>query len=142
MGRDWFKKNEKTVIFGVALVLVSALSFELGILQDQRGKDSVLVIEKPIQSIAQARENTIALGQGTVAGVEAENVERGAQNAEQKTGMGTQSISQCVFVGSKNSTKYHSPSCSYAKKIKPENTVCFKSKEEAEGRGYVAGCIK
>lgn len=51
---------------------------------------------------------------------------------------------QCAFVGSKNSNKYHLPSCRYAANIKPENKVCFSSKEDAETRGYVGGgcCIK
>ena len=49
---------------------------------------------------------------------------------------------KCAFVGSKNSNKYHLPSCAFAKRIKPENLVCFTSKEEAEKRGYVAGCLK
>ncbi|MEM2605418.1 MAG: thermonuclease family protein [Candidatus Pacearchaeota archaeon] len=37
-----------------------------------------------------------------------------------------------VFVASKNSKKYHRCNCEWAKKIKPENLLCFKSKEEAE----------
>jgi len=40
------------------------------------------------------------------------------------------------FVGSKNSDKYHDCDCSLAKKIKQENLVCFKSKEDAEAKGY------
>jgi len=43
---------------------------------------------------------------------------------------------ECMYVGSKNSDKYHYPSCTWAKKIKPENLVCFKSKKEAEDKGY------
>ena len=31
----------------------------------------------------------------------------------------------CLYVGSKNSDKYHTPSCKYAKKIKAENLVCY-----------------
>ena len=42
----------------------------------------------------------------------------------------------CKYVGSKNSDKYHKPSCVWAKRIKPENLVCFSSKEEAEDKGY------
>lgn len=40
------------------------------------------------------------------------------------------------FVGSKNSDKYHYCHCSYAKRIKPENLVCFFSEEEAIEKGY------
>lgn len=40
------------------------------------------------------------------------------------------------YVGSKNSDKYHLPSCRWAKRIKSENQVWFSSKEEAESKGY------
>ena len=50
--------------------------------------------------------------------------------------------SSCVFVGSRNSDKYHLPTCSWAKRIKPENRVCFTSAADAESKGYHAGCVK
>lgn len=40
------------------------------------------------------------------------------------------------YIGSKESNKYHLPSCQWAQKIKPENQVWFGSKEEAEKAGY------
>lgn len=42
------------------------------------------------------------------------------------------------FVGSKSSDKYHYCTCQYAKKIKPENIVCFSSVEDAKSKGYTA----
>jgi hypothetical protein len=41
------------------------------------------------------------------------------------------------YVGSINSDKYHYPSCRWAKKIKPENEIWFKDKEDARAHGYV-----
>lgn len=41
------------------------------------------------------------------------------------------------YVGSVNSDKYHYPSCRWAKKIKPENRVWFKDKDDARRQGYV-----
>jgi len=41
------------------------------------------------------------------------------------------------YVGSKNSDKYHYPTCRWARKIKPENLVTFKSAQEAQAAGYV-----
>lgn len=41
-------------------------------------------------------------------------------------------------VGSVTAKKYHRPDCRFAKRIKPENLVYFKSSEEAESQGYVA----
>lgn len=41
------------------------------------------------------------------------------------------------FVGSSGSNKYHFPSCSAAKRIKPENEIWFSSSEDARNHGYV-----
>ncbi|OYT40298.1 MAG: hypothetical protein B6U86_04260 [Candidatus Altiarchaeales archaeon ex4484_43] len=48
------------------------------------------------------------------------------------------------FVGSKSSNRYHHCDCRYAKRIKPENIICFSSKRDAESKGYVpcGVCIK
>ena len=43
------------------------------------------------------------------------------------------------YVGSKNSDKYHALDSGSAKRIKEENKVYFKSKEDAESQGYEAG---
>ncbi len=48
----------------------------------------------------------------------------------------------CVYVGSKNSTKYHLATCGVAKRIKSENRRCFASEEVAKASGYIAGCLK
>lgn len=40
-------------------------------------------------------------------------------------------------VGSKNSDKWHYCNCRWAKRIKAENLVCFKTTKEAESKGYV-----
>ena len=36
----------------------------------------------------------------------------------------------CLFVSSKNSDKYHTLECKYAKKIKSDNLICYKSEPE------------
>lgn len=48
----------------------------------------------------------------------------------------------CPFVGSKNSDKFHIPDSAPAKRIKPENKVCFSSEEEAAEEGYEPGTIE
>ena len=50
----------------------------------------------------------------------------------------------CAFVASKNSDKFHAPNCQWAKRIKPENIVCYSSREEAQksGKKADANCIK
>lgn len=45
------------------------------------------------------------------------------------------------FLGSKNGTKYYTPECSGAKRIKPENYVWFIDEEDAKLQGYTpASC--
>lgn len=41
------------------------------------------------------------------------------------------------YWASKNSNKFHYPSCEWAQKIKPENLIVFKNKEEATKAGYI-----
>ncbi len=45
--------------------------------------------------------------------------------------------SEYVFVGSIKSDKYHYPSCTWAKRIKPENEIWFTSSADARAHGYV-----
>lgn len=48
----------------------------------------------------------------------------------------------CLYVGSRNSTKYYPPDCQFAKRIAPENLRCFVSDEDAQAKGYArsTGC--
>jgi len=48
-----------------------------------------------------------------------------------------QSTAGAAFVGSNQSDKYHYPTCRWAKKILPENRLCFASAEAARAAGYV-----
>jgi hypothetical protein len=48
----------------------------------------------------------------------------------------------CQYVGSRNSDLYHLPTCAAAKRIKPENLVCFATPEEAAQKGYKPGCLQ
>ena len=54
-------------------------------------------------------------------------------------GCGTKAASSGVhtYVGSANSSIYHYPSCTSAKKIKEVNQVWFSDVAEAKGVGYV-----
>jgi hypothetical protein len=47
------------------------------------------------------------------------------------------SAAKVVYVGSKNSNKYHYPACKWAKQIKPRGLITFTSVEEARHRHYV-----
>jgi micrococcal nuclease len=45
----------------------------------------------------------------------------------------------CLYVGSKNSNKYHTPRCKWSKRIKPQNLVCYMSEEEVKNLEF-SGC--
>lgn len=53
----------------------------------------------------------------------------------------TDSKNDCLYVGSKNSNTYHDPDCKFAKKIKPENLVCYKTDLEVEGLNPCKTCV-
>jgi len=49
------------------------------------------------------------------------------------------------FVGSRNSNKYHplSGDCAWREKIKAENKIFFKNKQDAENKGYSSSsCVR
>ncbi|GEM_PF-1299982 len=48
------------------------------------------------------------------------------------------SSGSCAYVGSVNSNIYHYQSCRWAKKITPENEICFSSIADAKSKGYRA----
>lgn len=109
-------------LFGV--FLVGILSFESGLLLGKMTQETPLVLSLPVS--AESVPNGEPLK--TLTRVEPIAAKGAAKD--------------CVFVGSKNSNKYHLPTCTVAKRIKPENRVCFASKEDAEKRGYVPSCLK
>lgn len=47
----------------------------------------------------------------------------------------------CLYVGSKNSKTYHKPDCKLAKKIKPENMVCYKNEQEVKPLEPCKKCV-
>lgn len=127
---EWFRTNKDSLLLFFGVFLVGALCFEAGLLQGKIGEKTPLVL-----SVPQVPETTVIptpdiLGTGT-----------SSSHAEPVVALVAEKTN-CAFVGSKNSNKYHLPSCTAAKRIKPENRVCFASKEEAEKRGYVPSCLK
>ena len=132
--KDFWKKYEYRIILGLGLVLIAVISFEFGYIQGKAIKGSPIVIENPSESPKIGSEGQVdaTIGSNSTA----------AQKAP--IGVISQLPKDCAFVGSKNSNKYHIPTCHFAKLIKPENLVCFKSAEDAIAQGRVGdkGCIK
>lgn len=128
--RIFWEEYEKKIVLMLGIFLVAVISFEIGVLQGHKIEGQSLVIEKAseVEKIALVGEK------GQVLGTESKVGNNAGASTDNK---------ECVFVGSKNSTKYHKPDCQWAKRIKAENIVCFKNEAEAESRGYVADkCVK
>lgn len=128
--KEFWLKYEAKVVLILAFILVAAISFEGGILKGQKMPQNPIIIEKPVES-----------------NVPNQNAPEGQNlpSEEKKTTPGPNIPDQsCAYIGSKNSDKYHLPTCPYAKRIKPENRTCFSSPDEAKSKGYVpdSNCIK
>ncbi|MCD6149522.1 hypothetical protein J7J13_01910 [bacterium] len=132
--KKFWEKYEIKIVMATGIVLVSVISFEAGALKGQNWRQEPLIIEKVAESsmlkIADAQNN------------DAKSSNSAAENSNTNiAGASDVAKKDCAFVGSKNSNKYHSPDCSYAKRIKPKNIVCFSDEEDAKNKGYVpAGC--
>jgi len=133
--RDFFTKYETKIALAVGLVLVAVISFETGALQGQNWQQKPLIIEKPVisQNTQKTPENLLKTQNLASESVSKKLV---AGDAIQKD-LSNLAEAGCAFVGSKNSDKYHPLNCAWAKRIKPENRVCFKDAEDARNKGYV-----
>jgi hypothetical protein len=131
---EFWKNNEMKVVLLVGLVLVALISFQGGYLKGKAQKESPLIIEKTADCSYSPEINTLNEAK----------IEANASNAQVESNPIASENKNCAFVGSKNSNKYHLPTCRYAKNIKPENLVCFSSPGDAEKRGYQpdTNCIK
>ncbi len=131
--KDFWVKYESKIALTIGMILVAILAFEAGMLKGQNFRQKPLVIEKPVQAEAVAAENQIP-----------SQTQNPAQEASKNAEIGQNTPQTCAFVGSRNSNKYHLPTCRWAKQIKPENTVCFSSAEDAAAKGYQPdkNCVK
>lgn len=137
--RQFWEENERYIVLFLAFILISAISFEAGLLKGREIEKKPLVIEK-IANLAEegqkpAENASQGLNSGSEASLTSNIVNAQGQNSQPQN---------CAFVGSKNSNKYHLPTCRWAKNIKPENVVCFSSADDAAQKGYQPdkNCIK
>lgn len=133
--KEWFIHHQKNLLLLAGFLVVGTLAFESGLLRGTLASSEPLVISIPAvaEPPTDDKVTTVAGNQPN----QSAGMERIASRGGEKQGE-----SQCPFVGSRNSDKYHLATCAVAKRIKPENRICFASKEEAEKRGYVASCVK
>lgn len=112
---------DDAVFLALLIILVGVGSFGLGRL-------SMVPLETPAQAAAVVM--TRAAPEEAVSTARAESEGPSVLN-------GTETSVQGQYVGSKNSDKYHLPSCSGARRIAEENKVWFASREAAAAAGYV-----
>lgn len=128
--KDWFSRDHTRLALGIGIFSAGLVGYSLGILRNSS------VAEVPLaMSIVSPREATLA---PTVLGDATSKKADGAV----KPDVTVKTSVNCAFVGSKNSTLYHLPSCASARRIKEENKHCFTSSEDALARGYRPGCLK
>jgi len=129
--KNFLVKYELRLVLIVGFILVAVISFQFGYLEGKRVENKPIVIEKIVE-VNNNQENSMSV-------VDIDSVQNKNKSAEAST-----EAVNCLFVGSKNSNKIHLPTCSFAKRIKPENLVCFKSLDEAIKQGKQAdkSCIK
>ena len=138
LGHFWLVYEQK-IILAVGIVLIAAISFEAGFLHGQKNKQESVVVNKAATAEAASASSFPTQAQTS-------NPNNSSANSKPASieNIATADNQKCAFVASKNSNKYHLPTCRYAQNIKPENRVCFSSKEEAESRGFQGAkcCIK
>ena len=123
--KEFFLKYEQKIVLIFAFCLIAAVSFEFGVLQGQKWQQKPLIIEKPTQVPGEVSNQIQANSEAQTA----------TQATTTKVSTATAKTANCAYVGSRNSNKFYLPTCSYAKRIKPENVVCFKNADEALGQG-------
>ena len=127
--KDFWTKNERKIVLVVTFCIVSAISFGFGALWGQKWQQKPVIIEK-LADIPKATEN--APESQNKAQVTSQQVNQASVST---TASSPENTSKCAFVGSKNSDKFYVPTCSWAKRIKPENLVCYPDEQTALAKG-------
>lgn len=113
---NFFIENEKKIVLVVGMILIVIISFTFGIMKGKGIAQDPLVIYEP--------ENPPVV------------INSGELVSDDEKSEVEETLTTCVYVGSKKGTKYYPPTCSYAKKINPENLRCFSSDQDARDKGY------
>lgn len=131
----WENNGQKILIF-LALIVVSLASFRAGQTSEKTRQTSNIKISLTRPESSNPQKNKEKLIKKVV-GTTTDKVSSGREKKVEIE----ESEEKCLYVGSKNSNKYHLLTCRYAQNIKEENRRCFNSREEAEKAGYVgANC--
>jgi|SRR6185369_5211988 len=127
----WLKENHDRLLLFAGFILVGILAFEAGLIQGETKDMKPLVLSIP--AFTESEKTTSAQGA---------KISASPRVGMEPVASVVNANKDCPLVGSKNSNKYHLSTCAVVKRIKLENRVCFLSKEDAEKKGYIAGCIQ
>jgi hypothetical protein len=135
--RFW-KIYQVKILLCLGISLVAILAFQAGYLKGKTISDEPMVIE----AVADASGSTSAKNNADTE-KSSDTLKPNSQNSAIGSDMSVRTA-ECQYVGSRNSNKFHLPSCQWAKRIKPENKVCFSSAEDAASKGYQPdkNCVK
>lgn len=112
---DFLVKNERKLVAGFGIFLITLISFTFGIMKGKGISQEPLIISMPE--------------------VPPVIINSSESSTKEKNKIG-EVLTTCIYVGSKKGSKYYPPTCSYAKNIVPENLRCFSSDEDAVNKGY------
>lgn len=132
--RTFWKNNDQKILIFLAIIVVSLASFRAGQTEERKRQTSDIKISLTRPESSNPQKNKEKLIE-KVTDVNSDKISLKKENLLETE----KSEKKCLYVGSKNSNKYHLPTCRYAQNIKPENKKCFASQEEAEKAGYIGG---
>ncbi len=126
--KTWWGNFGGRIFLGLSFLLIGGFAFLAGKVSQEIRPVEPLVISVPSE-IPEAKP----VEKYVVA------PEPSSENTPPKPETSVQS--QCAYVGSRKSNKYHLPTSRCAKQIKAENKVCFADLAAAEMKGYLPGCL-
>jgi len=130
--KAFWEKNGQIALFVLAGLLLCTVAYRAGQTAERNRQSSEIKISLTRPESSNPQKDKVQL----IEKIAGESLSGTTAEAGSAVNAGEEN---CQFVGSKNSNKYHLPSCRYAANIKPENKRCFVSGEEAEKSGYVGG---
>lgn len=127
--QEWFSRDHTRLALGIGIFSAGLAGYSLGILRN------MTTLESPIMMNVVSPQ---AVPTGDAESVAAKDVSVLVPSKVNPL----VPVGSCRFVGSRNSTLYHLPTCAAAKRIKESNRVCFASEDAARAKGYAPGCLK
>lgn len=132
----FLSQNQDKIVLIIGAILIAAIGFAGGRLSVLQKQAEPITIEESDQLCSCPKEGSVAGDQTTDKQVVPEVKEELSSKTDLSSSNSQATTQEGKYVGSKNSKKYHLPDCQYAKKIKEENQIWFKSVKEAQEADY------